>query len=128
MIQREVQTAGNSIQLIDTIEVEPSPRCRLGTRRGKEPDLSLTPSGLTIGGNILDDGKGFPFPNIVIEVAFKNEALDPDPRSQSVGFRDVIGNWLSPQTSAQVAIGLKIFTGRRRSYRAILGIRRVWKC
>jgi hypothetical protein len=121
MINKEVLTAGNCIPLIDTIEVEPSPRCRLGTRRGKEPDMSLSPAGLTIGGDILDDGKGFPFPNVVIEVAYKNEPLDSI--RENVGLRDVIQNWLSPATSVQVAIGIKIFMARTRRYRAVLGVR-----
>jgi hypothetical protein len=122
-ILEEVQTAGNSIPLIRTIKVKASPRCELGNRRGKEPDMSLTPGGLAIGGNILDNGKGAPFPNIIIEVAYKNEPLDPHRGSQSVGLRDVIWNWLSPQTSVQVVIGIKIFERQDRRYRAILAVR-----
>jgi len=109
--------------LIRTIKVAASPRCELGNRRGKEPDMSLTPAGLAIGGNILDNGKGCPFPSIVIEVAYKNEPLDPHCGSQSVGIRDVIRNWLSPQTSVQVVIGIKIFERQDRRYRAILAVR-----
>jgi hypothetical protein len=123
MINQEVQTAGNSIPLIQTIKVAASPKCRLGHRRGKEPDMSLSPAGLAIGGDILDDGDGSPFPNIVIEVAFKNEPLDPVPGSHSVGLREVIQNWLSPQTSVQVVIGIKVFTRQKRRYRAILAVR-----
>jgi hypothetical protein len=121
MINEEVQTAGNSIPLIRTIKVKPSPRCRLGTRRGKEPDMSITPAGLAIGGSILNNGKGSPFPNIVIEVAFKNEPLEST--RENVGLRDVIRNWLTAATSVQVAIGIKIFTARSRRYLAILGVR-----
>jgi hypothetical protein len=55
MINEEVQTAGNSIPLIRTIKVKPSPRCQSGTRRGKEPDMSITPAGLAIGGSILNN-------------------------------------------------------------------------
>jgi hypothetical protein len=117
-IQEEVQTAGNSIPLIRTLKVKASPRCELGNRRGKEPDMSLTPLGLPIGGNILDNGHGCPFPNLVIEVAYKNEPLN--------GLRGVVLDWLSPQTSVQVAIGIKVFIRRGdRRYRAILAVRNV---
>jgi hypothetical protein len=71
----------------------------------------------------LDNGQGCPFPNIVIEVAYKNEPLDPHRGSRSVGLRDVIRNWLSPQTSVQVVIGIKIFERQDRRYRAILAVR-----
>jgi hypothetical protein len=101
-----------------TYELEPSPKCRLGTRRGKEPDMSISPVGLTVGEGILDDGKGFPFPNVVIEVAYKNEPLQSS--RENVGLRDIIRNWLS---SVQVKIGIKIFTAQSQRYRAILGIR-----
>jgi hypothetical protein len=101
-----------------TYELEPYPRCRLGTRRGKEPDMSISPVGLSVGEGILDDGKGFPFPNVVIEVAYKNEPLQSS--RENVGLRDIIRNWLS---SVQVKIGIKIFTAQSQRYRAILGIR-----
>jgi hypothetical protein len=122
LINEEVVIAGNS-RLFRTIKVKASPRCELGNRRGKEPDMSLTPAGLAIGGNILDNGKGCPFPNIVIEVAYKNEPLDSHRGSRSVGLRDMIQNWLSPQTSVQVVIGIKIFERIDRRYRAILAVR-----
>jgi hypothetical protein len=122
-IQEEVVVAGNSSQLLRTLKVKASPTCELGNRRAKEPDMSLTPAGLAIGGNILDIGEGVPFPNIIIEVAYKNEPLDPHRESRSVGLRDVIRNWLSPQTSVQVVIGIKIFERQDRRYRAILAVR-----
>jgi len=53
-----------------------------------------------LGGLIIDSGKGFPFPNIIIETAFKNESWD--------GLCKVIENWMLPQTLVQFAIG-KIF-------------------
>jgi hypothetical protein len=136
-ISLAIQRDGNDIELGATIDVAASPRCQLGNRRGKEPDMSLTPAGLAIGENILDNGKGCPFPNIVIEVAYKNEPLDLHRGSQSVGLRDVIRNWLSPQTSVQVVIGIKIFERQDRRYRASYSCStqcsgmtggRVWKC
>ena len=123
MIQKGVLAAGNSIPLIDTMDVAASPRCELGNQLGKEPDMSITPSGLSVGGNILDIGEGAPFPNIIIEVAYKNEPLDPHRGSRSVGLRDVIWNWLSPHTSVQVVIAIKVFTRQDRRYRAILAVR-----
>jgi len=119
MIIEEVQMAGNSIEIMDTIKVEASPTCRLGPQRGgKEPDMSLSPAGLTIGGSIMDDGYGFPFPQVVIEIAYKNESLS--------GLCKVIDHWMLPQTSVQVAIGIKIFVtsqGRPRRYRAVFAVR-----
>lgn len=117
MILEEVQTAGNSIPLIRTMKIKASPTCRLGTRRGKEPDMSISPAGLAVGGNILDNGKGFPFPNVIIEVAYKNESLNL--------LREELENWMLPETSVQVAIGIKLFvrTRRQRRYRAILRVR-----
>jgi hypothetical protein len=127
-IQEEVVNAGNS-RLLRTLNVAASPTCKLGNQRGKEPDMSITPAGLAIGGDILDIGEGVPFPNIIIEVAYKNEPLDPHRESRSVGFRDVIRHWLSPQTSVQVVIGIKIFERQDRRYRAILAVRNapVWQ-
>ncbi|CEG40560.1 uncharacterized protein PHALS_10749 [Plasmopara halstedii] len=116
-IIEEIQTAGNSIGLIRSVQVKASPRCQIGSRRGKEPDMSISPVGLTIGGRIMDNGKGFPFPNVVIEVAYKNESLDL--------LRGGLDNWMLPETSVQVAIGIKLFvrTRRQRRYRAILRVR-----
>jgi len=116
MIQEEVLVAGNDIQLLPSIKVKASPTCRLGLQCGKEPDMSLSPVGLTIGGSIMDNDNGFPFPNLVIETAFKNEPLN--------GLCQVIDQWMLPQTSVQVAIGIKIFyrTQRPCRYRAILAI------
>jgi len=101
MIQKEVLIAGNSIEMIHTIKVQASPTCRLGPQRGKEPNMSISPAGLTIGGSIMDNGYGYPFPHVVIEIAYKNESLS--------SLRKVIDHWMLPLTSVQVAIGIKIF-------------------
>ncbi len=118
MIIKEVQLAGNSIKLMDTIRVKASPTCRLGPQHGKEPDMSHSPASLTIGGNIMDNGYGYPFPHVIIEIAYKNESL--------AGLHQVIDHWMLRQTSVQVAIGIKIFVtsqGRPQRYRAIFAIR-----
>ena len=118
MIQEEVLIAGNDIRLIRTIRIKASPTCRLGPQRGKEPDMSISPAGLTIGGSIMDNGYGYPFPHVIIEIAYKNESLS--------GLRRVIDHWMLPQTSVQVAIGIKIFVtsqGRPQRYRAIFAVR-----
>jgi hypothetical protein len=47
-ISLAVQRAGIDIELAETIDVAASPRCELGNRRGKEPDMSITPSGLAV--------------------------------------------------------------------------------
>ncbi len=117
MIIKEVASAGNDIRLLRTIVMKASPTCQIAPQRGKEPDMSLSPAGLTIGGNIMDNGTGNPFPNLVIETAFKNESLND--------LHQVIADWMLPQTSVQVAIGIKIFyrTRKPRRYLAILAVR-----
>ena len=46
----------------------PSPRMMIGSKK-KEPDMSLNPKGGGFGNGMLDNGFGFPFPNLVVEVA-----------------------------------------------------------
>lgn len=96
-IIEQIQTLGN-VGLIRTID-EGQPTCTIGTA-GQEPDASMTPVGLTIGCAVLECLSGFPFPNLVIEVAYKNLSLD--------ALRTKLTRWMSAQTSVQVAIGVKI--------------------
>jgi len=63
--------------------------------------MSISPAGLTIGGIIMNNGYGSPYPNLVIKIWFKNEPLN--------GLHQVIDQWMLPQMSVQVAIGIKIF-------------------
>jgi hypothetical protein len=65
----------------------------------KEPDLSMQPSDILIGDGVLNDGFGFPFPTLVVEVAFAES------RAQLL---EDLERWISPETSVQVAIGIKI--------------------
>jgi hypothetical protein len=75
-----------------------SPRTKIGSRV-KEPDMTIRPRGTNIGNGVLGDGFGYPFPNLVIEVA--NSEL-------SVQLLEELELWISPETSVQVAIGIKI--------------------
>ncbi len=65
----------------------------------------------------MDNGYGYPFPQVVIKIVYKNESLN--------GLCQVIEHWMLPQTSVQVAIGIKIFVtsqGCLHRYRAIFAI------
>ena len=78
--------------------------CRIG-RICKEPDISFAPRGLKVGGPIKCMGTGSkPFPNLVLEVAYRNESLSQ--------LKMELMTWISRQTSVMVAIGIKIFTTR----------------
>ncbi|KAE9043082.1 hypothetical protein PR001_g2990 [Phytophthora rubi] len=52
--------------------------------------------------NVLQAANGHPFPNVIVEVAYKNENL--------AGLRAKLVRWMA-QSSVQVAIGIKIFAG-----------------
>ncbi|KAG9404244.1 hypothetical protein AC1031_005788 [Aphanomyces cochlioides] len=100
-IMRQICHAGNEPDLDDSLFCG-SPMCTIGDR-GQEPDLALTPVGLRVGGPILQSSRGFACPNVVVEVAYKNDSL---PR---LGAK--LARWMSDETSVQVAIGIKIFPG-----------------
>jgi hypothetical protein len=72
--------------------------------------MTLTPRGLRIGGPILDDGMGDPFPNLVVEIAF-SEALTQ--------LRRELAEWISVHTSVQIAVGIKIFPERHGTRRML---------
>ncbi|RHY25940.1 hypothetical protein DYB25_012456 [Aphanomyces astaci] len=98
-IVMQIQEAGNDIRLFSTVRWKASPTCR--TRDfGQEPDASLTPVGLTIGASVLAAGPDFPYPNVIVEVAYKNDSLER--------LRTKLDRWMSDTTSVQVAIGIKI--------------------
>ncbi|CAK4672951.1 hypothetical protein LEN26_007344 [Aphanomyces euteiches] len=99
-ITEQICEAGNDIRLRRSIYIG-RPTCRIGEDRGQEADLALTPVGLSVGGPILQSSRGFAFPNVVVEIAYKNDSL---PR-----LRAKLARWMSDETSAQVAIGIKIF-------------------
>jgi hypothetical protein len=91
-------------------------RVRIGLI-GKEADGSLTPRALRVGGGIkhIGDRRGiFPFPNLVIEVAHSNESLPK--------LKIELRNWISDDTSVQVAIGIKIFAPRVNATTRILAL------
>lgn len=65
--------------------------CQIG-RICKEPAISFTPNGLKVGGPIKCMGTGTtPFPNLVLEVACRNERL--------ALLKMELMNWISRQTS-----------------------------
>ncbi|CAK4088231.1 unnamed protein product [Aphanomyces euteiches] len=98
-IMRQICRAGNDHDLDDSLFCG-SPTCTIGDL-GQEADLALTPVGLSVGGPILQSSRGFAFPNVVVEIAYKNDSL---PR-----LRAKLARWMSDETSVQVAIGIKIF-------------------
>ncbi len=61
--------------------------------------MTIRPCGTDIGNGVLGDGFGYPFSNLVIEVA------NSEPSDQLLEELDL---WISPETSVQVAIGIKI--------------------
>jgi hypothetical protein len=74
----------------------------------------LRPIQLVVGGNVLDAGFGCPFPNIVVEVAYKNESL--------ANLQNELHAWIGNNTSVQVAIGVKIFGLRDDGSRRMLAL------
>ena len=75
----------------------------------KEPDAALIPWRSSISTEVLDDGFGFPTPNLVIEIACSES------REQLV--RELT-SWTSAGTSVQVAVGIKMYPYSERSDRA----------
>ncbi len=75
----------------------------------KEPDAALFPRRSSISAEVLDDGFGFPTPNLVIEIAYSES------REQLV--RELT-SWISAGTSVQVAVGIKMYPYSQRSDRA----------
>ena len=75
----------------------------------KQPDAALFPRRARIGTEILDDGFGFPTPNLVIETAFSES------RAQLV--RELTA-WISASTSVQVAVGIKMYPNVHQGDRA----------
>jgi hypothetical protein len=80
------------------LDMVPSPHVMIGNWI-KEPDMTMRPSDIVIGNGVLDDGFGFPFPTLVVEVAFAES------RGQLL---EDLAVWISPKSSVQVAIGIKI--------------------
>jgi hypothetical protein len=86
------------IGLQKTLIMVPSPRIMIGDYI-KEPDMTMRPFRLHIGNGVLDDGFAFPFPTLVAEVAFAES------RAQLL---EDLEMWMSPKSSVQVVIGIKI--------------------
>ncbi|RHZ20764.1 hypothetical protein DYB31_007742 [Aphanomyces astaci] len=97
-ILMQILEAGNDIGLISSVE-GPIVTCRTGDH-GQEPDACVTPVGLTIGGAVLAAKGVFPYPNVIVEVAYKNDSQER--------LRAKLDRWMSDTTSVQVAIGIKI--------------------
>ncbi|KAH9130423.1 hypothetical protein LEN26_008539 [Aphanomyces euteiches] len=99
----QIQMAGNEITLIRTVHLMPS-TCWTGDR-GQKPNIRIIPVGLRVGGAVLSATRNRPYPNIVVEVAYKNNSLQR--------LRVKIERWMQA-TSVQVAIGIKIFASSER--------------
>ncbi|KAG9398325.1 hypothetical protein AC1031_014665 [Aphanomyces cochlioides] len=82
----------------------------------QQADESLKPENLRVGGQVLaGTAKQDPFPNVVIEVAYKNQTFDK--------LLEKLHNWVHPRyTSVQVGIGIHISPNSNRR-RAILLVR-----
>lgn len=100
-ITRKIMTLGNQVNLIRSVETDASPTCRTGDR-SQEPDGSLTPVDLTVGPGFPEAGNGCSFPNIIVEIAYKNDSLEL--------LQAKLRRWMNrAYSSVQVAIAIKIF-------------------
>jgi len=100
--------------LMDSLATGSSPTCTIGNTV-KEPDGSFRVCHLAVNPPlVLDKGDGLPFPNVVLEVAYEHESK-PTLEAE-------LNLWMSPLTSVQVAIGIKIFKQRAGGSRAMLAL------
>ncbi|KAF0692146.1 hypothetical protein As57867_005478, partial [Aphanomyces stellatus] len=98
-IKDEIILAGNDYMALRwTVEIATDPTCRTGNH-GQEPDCCLIPAGLAVGGAVLEAADNHPYPNVIVEIAYKNEDLGR--------LRANLVRWMH-NTSVQVAIGIKI--------------------
>jgi hypothetical protein len=100
----EILSSTNSIAMIREFVSTMASTTQIGLGL-KEPDGGLRPVQLAIGGNVLNAGFGRPFPNLVVEVAYKHESL--------LTLQNELHAWIGNNTSVQVAIGIKIFGLRK---------------
>jgi hypothetical protein len=96
--------AGNDESVPDSLEGAVGVDCNIGFFICRKLDGGMSPDDLTVGGSSGDQVKAAydnrPFPNLAIEIAFKNED-----RHKLV---QELLELVSPWTSIQVAIGIKI--------------------
>ncbi|KAG9398326.1 hypothetical protein AC1031_014666 [Aphanomyces cochlioides] len=116
-IMRQVVRAGDD--LWSTVFNTKSTTFQVGASRRphyQQADESLKPENLRVGGQVLaGTAKQDPFPNVVIEVAYKNQTFDK--------LLEKLHNWIHPRyTSVQVGIGIHISPNSNRR-RAILLVR-----
>ncbi|KAF0700489.1 Aste57867_9019 [Aphanomyces stellatus] len=97
-IRDQVGRTGNDFDLLETVELATDPTCRTGDH-GQEPDSCIYPAGLAVGGAVLESANNHPYPNVIVEIAYKNESLN--------NLRAKLEHWMH-NTSVQVAIGIKI--------------------
>ncbi|KAK1942844.1 hypothetical protein P3T76_005481 [Phytophthora citrophthora] len=114
-ITMQIQRAGDDINLIGTVRGG-QVTCITGSF-GQEPNASLRPVDLSVGGVVMAAIHNFPFPNVIVEVAYKNESLS--------NLRAKLQRWMDPAySSVQVAMGIKIFAGPVTSRRLTILHRR----
>jgi hypothetical protein len=122
----EHESAGGAIGQSITLEMcslghgrilplRPSPRIKIGSYI-KEPDMTIRPRSSQIGNGVLNDGFGYPFPNLVVESACEES------REQLL---EDLKTWMSPESSVQVAIGIKIYASKGGCMAAIPHRRKV---
>eukprot|EP00475_Leptophrys_vorax_P028729 TRINITY_DN41773_c0_g1_i2.p1 TRINITY_DN41773_c0_g1~~TRINITY_DN41773_c0_g1_i2.p1 ORF type:complete len:206 (-),score=31.74 TRINITY_DN41773_c0_g1_i2:233-850(-) len=96
--------AGNDEAVADSLESSVGVDCNIGSFICRRLDGGIGPDDLTVGNGSVDDVKAsydnIPYPNLAVEVAFKNEDRDK--------FVQELLELVSPWTSIQVAIGMKI--------------------
>jgi len=97
-IVMQIQLTGGDIELIDSLSVMASPTYNVGDR-AQEPSMSLRPRGVPPRA----------FPTLIAEIAHQNWPWKL--------VLDKLLRWMGPNTTVQVAIGIRIFpTSNRRSF------------
>ncbi|RLN92765.1 hypothetical protein BBJ28_00022532, partial [Nothophytophthora sp. Chile5] len=94
-VVRQIVEAGKSIDLIATVRMERAPTIDVGDR-DQEPDGAITPS----------DADANAFPTFVVEVAGFHESWPL--------LEEILERWMAPNTTVQVALGVKFDATDRR--------------
>ncbi|RLN77131.1 hypothetical protein BBJ28_00021703, partial [Nothophytophthora sp. Chile5] len=94
-VVRQIVEAGRSTDLIATVEMERAPRIDVGDR-DQEPDGAVTPAAAEVNA----------FPTFVVEVAGFHESWTL--------LEERLERWMTPNTTVQVAIGVKYDATNRR--------------
>jgi hypothetical protein len=94
------ELAGGDLNVFWSISGKPGMDCNIGPYIHRKLDGGLIPDQVQVGGDVLAAYDNRPFPNIALEVAYRNEDYDK--------LVQELLELISPWTSVQVAIGIKI--------------------